>query len=141
MVPEANSDSDPAERVRLFVYGTLRTPVGGPPADTFYHSEIAAHIFDSEPGVLARATLYDCGAFPALGPGDSTVTGEILTIGAAGLVAADAIEDHPDYYERRTETIERSDGSFVDAWAYWAPKSLIERSDLIPSGDWFDRER
>jgi len=141
VVPEANSETEPAETIRLFVYGTLRSPVGGPPEDTHYHSRIAAHIVDSEPGLLRSAALYDRGAYPGIGAAEGTVRGEIMTLGSAALAEADVIEGHPDFYERRIETIERGDGSTVEAWVYWAPSSLIERCQRIPSGDWFERER
>lgn len=128
---------------QLFVYGTLRSPVGGPPGDTHYHGRIAAGISARAAGSLERASLTDCGAFPAIGPGDGRVRGEVFTVTDAALLDADVIEGHPDFYERRVETIDLDDGSTTQAWVYWAPESLLEAPGHrpIPSGDWFDRDR
>ena len=128
---------------QLFVYGTLRTPAGGPPGDTHYHERIADGITSRATGVLRRARLVDCGAFPAVGLGDGAVRGEVLTIDDQTLADADLIEGHPDFYERRVETIELDDGGTTEAWVYWAPESLLAAPEHrpIPTGDWFNRER
>ncbi len=127
----------------LFVYGTLRSPVGGPPGDTHYHDYIAAGISARRSGWLVGASLTDCGAFPAIGPGEGRVRGEVFTVTEDALADADVIEGHPDFYERRVETIELDDGSAAEAWVYWAPDSLLAAPGHrpIPSGDWFDRDR
>ncbi len=125
---------------RLFVYGTLRTPVGGPAEDTAYHDQIAASITSATRGVLANAELFDFGAYPGIAPGAGTVQGEVFEIDDAVLARADEIEGHPDFYERRLETID-VDGSPIEAWVYWAPASLLSNRPVIDSGDWFDRVR
>lgn len=128
--------------VRLFVYGTLRTPQGGPASDTHYHPQIRAGIEASANATLANAELVDFGAYPGVGPGAGTVIGEVFTVSEETLAIADKIESHPDFYERRVESIDLNDGTTVDAWVYWAPDSLLEDADnpRIKSGDWFDRE-
>lgn len=127
----------------LFVYGTLRSPIGGPPGDTHYHAHIAEGISQRRAGWLAHASLIDCGAFPAVGPGEGRIRGEVFTVTSDALADADVIEGHPDFYERRVETIELDDGSTTEAWVYWAPDSLLAAPGhrAIPSGDWFDRDR
>lgn len=129
--------------LRLFVYGTLRRPAGGPDSDTHYHSRIQSEIIDATSGTLDGAALVDCGAFPAICPGDGMVQGEVLTVTDEALAIADLIEGHPGFFTRRLETIRLDDGSTTEAWAYWAPASLLRtpsRRD-IASGDWFLRER
>lgn len=128
---------------KLFVYGTLRTPVGGPAGDTHYHGSISDGITDAQPGSLTGAELVDFGAFPGVGPSTGSVRGEVFTISEETLVAADRIEGHPDFYERRLESIDLDDGSTAQAWVYWAPDSLLNdpNNPRIESGDWFDRER
>ncbi len=125
---------------RLFVYGTLRTPVGGPPTDTTYHTQIAASVASSVSGRLDGAVLLDFGAYPGVARGDGTVIGEVFEIDDDGLARADEIEGHPDFYERHLETIMVGNDA-VEAWVYWAPSALLANRPVIESGDWFDRPR
>lgn len=126
---------------RLFVYGTLRTPRGGPASDTHYHVQIRDGIKSSAGGSLTNAELVDFGAYPGIGPGSGVVRGEVFEVSDETLVIADKIEGHPDFYERRQERINLDDGSTVEAWVYWAPDSLLSdpENPRIESGDWFDR--
>ena len=128
---------------RLFVYGTLRTPVGGPPGDTHYHAHISTGISGASSGALANAELVDFGSYPGVGPGNGVVRGEVFTISEDVLDIADQVEGHPDFYERRIEVITLDDGTSTEAWVYWAPEDLLRDPDnpRIASGDWFDRER
>jgi len=127
----------------VFVYGTLRTPVGGPAGDTHYHGRIRDGIISAAAARLANAVLVDFGSYPGVGPGEGTVRGEVFTISEEALADADVIEGHPDFYERRLESIDLDDGRTVEAWVYWAPESLLSdpANQQIESGDWFDRER
>ena len=129
--------------VKLFVYGTLRTPEGGPSSDTHYHGQIRTGIESSAKGSLPKAELVDFGAYPGVGPGSSAVRGEVFTVSDETLAIADKIEGHPDFYERRVASINLDDGETVEAWVYWAPDSLLDDPDnpRIESGDWFDRPR
>ena len=126
---------------QLFVYGTLRPPVGGPAADTHYYPRIVDGVIDARPATLSNAELIDCGAYPALGPGDGEVRGDVLEVSEETLATADEIEGHPEFYTRRRTSVTLDDGSAVEAWVYWAPESLVGNADrrLIPTGDWFDR--
>lgn len=90
---------------------------------------------------LANAELFDLGAYPGIAVGEGSVRGEVFDIDDEALVAADVIEGHPDFYERRLEPVTYDDGSTGQAWAYWAPPSSLEGSERIASGDWFDRAR
>ena len=124
----------------LFVYGTLRTPVGGPEGDTKYHHRIAAHVTPGRRATLPDALLYDFGAYPGIGPGDGTVIGELFEISEEGLAICDVIEGHPSFFERRRGSVHADDGE-VEAWLYWAPPSFLEGRVPEPSGDWFARPR
>ncbi len=91
---------------------------------------------------LPNAQLYDFGPYPGIGrDGTSTgsVRGEVFEISDDALAAADLVEGHPDFYERRLETVTLDDGTTDEAWAYWAPVALLSEAVLIDSGDWFDR--
>lgn len=125
----------------LFVYGTLRTPVGGPAADTHYHERISGAILSRRPAQLQGALLYDFGAYPGVGPGTGLVVGELFEVTAAGLAEADVIEGHPQYYERRLQLVGVVDGESTEAWVYWAPENVLDDALVISSGDWFERER
>ncbi len=125
---------------QLFVYGTLRTPVGGPPSDTRFHDRIAAGVTERRLARLAGAVLYDFGSYPGVGPGDREVVGEVFEVSEATLADADRIEGHPDFYERRLETVVANDGTEVEAWVYWAPDTITAGRPIVPEGDWLERE-
>ncbi len=125
----------------LFVYGTLRTPAGGPEGDTHYHHRIADEIISSRLARLANAALYDFGPYPGIGVADTAVRGEVFEISDDALLAADAVEGHPDFYERRLATVIYDDDTIDEAWVYWAPPGLLSEATVIESGDWFERVR
>lgn len=123
----------------LFVYGTLRSPSGGPHSDTFYHDRISARIESTWPAVLEGATLFDLGSYPGLGRGRGAVVGEVFEVDESVLEVTDVIEGHPDFYVRTIEQVTIEDGGQRDAWVYWAPVDLLVDAPVLASGDWFDR--
>lgn len=125
---------------KLFVYGTLRLPRGGPPVDTHFYERIAGAITESSPATLVGAILYDFGAYPGIGRGEGSVRGDLFEVSDEALATADLIEGHPGFYERTRETVE-VDGSTVEAWVYWAPPAMVVGRPAIASGDWFERDR
>ena len=128
--------------VALFVYGTLRRPVGGPAADTHYHDRISGLIASATVGSLDGAELHDFGSYPGVLPGEGVVAGEVFEISEETLVVTDQIEGHPGFYTRRIERVCcGAAGDEVDAWVYWAPLELRTAGSRIGSGDWFDRLR
>jgi gamma-glutamylcyclotransferase (GGCT)/AIG2-like uncharacterized protein YtfP/general stress protein 26 len=126
---------------QLFVYGTLRTPVGGPDGDTKYHHRIADEVGPGQRAELANAELYDFGAYPGIGPGTGTVVGELFDISEEGLAICDVIEGHPSFYTRERATVSVENGGTVEAWVYWAPPTFVDGRTPEPSGDWFTRAR
>lgn len=127
--------------VALFVYGTLRTPDGGPAADTHFHSRISPWIRHLAPATLPGAQIFDLGSYPGVRRGSGEVVGELFEVDEAALSIADEIEGHPDFYVRQLEVVRLSDGPDRQAWVYWMPDELIGQGDVIESGDWFDRPR
>ncbi len=127
--------------ISLFVYGTLRTPVGGPAEDTGNYARIANHVTSSTPAVLHNADLLSFINYPGIRPGTGTVVGEILEVDEQGLAIADEIEAHPEWYERTSVNVETEMGEQRQVWTYWAPAELIDTGSVISSGDWFDRDR
>ncbi len=125
----------------LFVYGTLRRPVGGPPADTHFHERIVEGVLASTPATLSNCELYDLGSYPGLGRGSGIAIGECFDVSPSTLQIADQIEGHPDFYVRDVQTVVLADGGTRNAWVYWAPDSLLVGARTIESGDWFNRPR
>lgn len=125
----------------IFVYGTLRRPVGGSPGDTKFHSRISHSIITAQAATLDGAILYDLGTFPGVLRGAGVVVGEVFEIDDHALSEADVIEGHPSFYERNLETVTMSNGSVLDAWVYWAPAALIGDRPAVDGGDWFKRNR
>lgn len=125
----------------LFVYGTLRRPVGGPPADTHFHERIVEGILASAPATLSNCALYDLGSYPGLGRGNGVAIGECFDVSPSTLRITDLIEGHPDFYVRQVETVVFADGETREAWVYWAPEYLLADAATIESGDWFKRPR
>ena len=127
--------------VSLFVYGTLRTPMGGAEEDTRNHARIQNHITSSTPAVLEEADLLSFIHYPGIWPGAGSVVGEILEIDEEGLEICDEIEAHPDWYSRKRVVVEADDGGIREVWTYWAPEAMVESGRRIESGDWFSRDR
>ncbi|MEZ4735366.1 MAG: gamma-glutamylcyclotransferase [Caldilineaceae bacterium] len=123
----------------LFVYGTLRPPQAGTPAeDARYFPAIAPHIHSHTPATLADAELYDLGAYPAATPGAGVIYGDLLQVAADALPIADRIEGHPTFYCRAETRVQTGQGE-VAAWIYWAPPGLTIGRRQITNGDWFQR--
>lgn len=128
-----------AERVeRVFVYGTLRPPRPGVPADAsrFYY-RVAPYVERAIEARLSAAVLYDAGAFPAARPGEGVVHGDLLIVTPPALHLMDQIEGHPVFFQRTEATVQTEAGP-VTAWVYWAPEELVAERDSIPGGDWFE---
>lgn len=127
--------------VKLFVYGTLRTPVGGAPGDTRNYPRVADEVLSAEPAEMTGARLLSFIQYPGIEPADGTVIGELFELTPVGLEICDGIESHPDFFTRAEATVTTAAGAEETAWVYWSPKALRESGVLIESGDWFDRDR
>lgn len=127
--------------VKLFVYGTLRTPTGGVPADSGNHQAVIDEVVSSQNATLDGAQLISFIHYPGITPGSGTVVGELFELTSVGLEICDGIESHPDFYHRTEVVVSTAEGVEETAWTYWAPASMIESGSVIPSGDWFDRDR
>ncbi len=127
--------------VKLFVYGTLRTPTSGEPADTGNHQSITEELLSHEPAVLEGAQLISFVHYPGIIPGEGTVIGELFELTDAGLEICDLIESHPNFYRRTKVEVRTMAGHDETAFVYWAPDNLVDSGIPVPSGDWFDRDR
>lgn len=131
---------DSPQSIRLFVYGTLRSPIGGPAEDTGNYERVAPHVFSSSPARLADFKMLNFIHYPGVRPGVGLVIGEVFEISDEGLEICDEIEAHPSFFERQLVTVDLADGERVEAWVYRAPDDIVDAGP-IPSGDWFDRDR
>lgn len=127
--------------VKLFVYGTLRTPPGPVPADTQNYDAISNEVLSAEPATLARAQMLSYIHYPGIAPGGGIVVGDLFELTNAGLEICDGIEAHPEFYRRSEVEVSTANGDLVVAWTYWAPDAMITTGVPIPSGDWFERDR
>ncbi|MFQ5613614.1 MAG: gamma-glutamylcyclotransferase [Anaerolineae bacterium] len=124
---------------QVFVYGTLRPPRSDtPPADSYYHPYIAAHVLQAAPAYLPQADLYDLGPYPAARPGTGLVCGDLLTVAPEALAVMDRIEGHPACFYRRRVRVYLENGP-VEAWIYWGPAPATAGRPRIAGGDWFQR--
>lgn len=128
------------DREYVFVYGTLRPPqVGTPADDSRYYPQIAAHVQTATPAQLLQGELYDLGAYPAARPGSDIIRGDLLVVEPAAMAIMDRIEGHPDFYQR-DKAVVQTETKTVEAWVYWAPAGLVSGRRRIGSGDWLRRK-
>lgn len=116
------------ERVRVFVYGTLRK---GQP-----NHELLEGCRALGPARTAPVfTLVSLGAFPAMvGGGETVVVGEIYEVDLWTLALLDRLEGHPRFYLRQPICLD--DGEEV--LAYLLSAEQVRGRPQIPSGDWLD---
>lgn len=131
--------------VHLFVYGTLRSDVGGP-----VQARLMRGVRRLGPAFI-RAVMYDTGPYPVAvasdGPADR-VRGELCGFDAraadALLAALDAYEGidaaHPalSLFRRQVVAAEREDGTRVPAWVYLY-NGPVDSLPRVTSGDWLRR--
>jgi gamma-glutamylcyclotransferase (GGCT)/AIG2-like uncharacterized protein YtfP len=96
------------QRVRLFVYGTLKRG--------FAREDLmAGAVFEGNATTQRGYALHDLGAYPALvSAAEGTVLGELYWVEAQHLEELDRYEGCPDLYRR--ESIVLSDGSRAEAY-------------------------
>jgi gamma-glutamylcyclotransferase (GGCT)/AIG2-like uncharacterized protein YtfP len=92
-----------------------------------------------------RAALYDLGPYPAIGPGDDLVRGEVWQLLPeqmdATLRVLDEVEGYAqqpdDLYTRRLVTCRLDDGAEVTAWTYFYRdlEELRRARRVLPNGD------
>ena len=132
-------ESSPMEK--LFVYGTLRTPCDTDAEDTRNYELVADEVISAQPATFDGADLLSFIHYPGIKPGEGTVVGELFDLTDAGLEICDGIEAHPDFFWRTVAPVSTETGEKIRAWIYWAPATMHVDGELIPSGDWFDRDR
>lgn len=128
-----------SEPIRIALYGTLRRGEAG------YLSFGLSAKLRFVAGCRIRGQLVDLGAYPGLIDGDGVVVGELHEIDAAATLAElDALEEFDvtrqdeSLFIRRSVTLLEPVGT---AYAYFlnTARQRVDRSRIIPSGDWLDR--
>ena len=116
--------SNDADRVFVFVYGTLR------------YGESNSALLEGSPCLGEWRTgpayrMFDLGGYPAVVPGgDQAILGEVYGVDAETLEALDALEGYPDFYGRTPIAT-----PWGPAWCFLldAPEPGARP---IPGGDW-----
>ncbi|CAH0551997.1 unnamed protein product [Brassicogethes aeneus] len=108
---------------KVFVYGTLKT--GEPNHNWFTKDEEGYHKFLFKAKTVAKlpliiATKYNI-PFLLYSPGNGhNVVGEVYEVDDKVLANLDILEEHPDYYIRELNEVQRLDGDkeVVKVWIY-----------------------
>jgi gamma-glutamylcyclotransferase (GGCT)/AIG2-like uncharacterized protein YtfP len=117
----------------IFVYGTLQR--GQCRERCWPHPPLRVD------AATIHAALYDLGPYPAIGPGDDVVRGEVWEISAehlaATLQALDDVEGYSqlgdDLYVRRLVQCRLEDGREIAAWTYYyGNASRLAQHQLVP---------
>jgi gamma-glutamylcyclotransferase (GGCT)/AIG2-like uncharacterized protein YtfP len=111
------------ENLPLFVYGTLKRGESREKKWPFPPVKVVA--------ATTQAALYDLGPYPAIGPGDDVVAGELWFLHADHVAETlrqfDAIEGYqqggPDLYVRQVVSCRDEDGQSHQAYAYFYANS------------------
>jgi gamma-glutamylcyclotransferase (GGCT)/AIG2-like uncharacterized protein YtfP len=125
------------ETLPLFVYGTLKR--GESREGKWPYSPVKVV------SATTRAALYDLGPYPAMGPGEDVVLGELWFLReehvAETLRQFDAIEGYqqggPDLYTRQVIECSDADGQTHRAYAYFYanPHWLLSGRRMTANGD------
>lgn len=142
--------SNPSEQLLpFFVYGTLR------PGESNYLKLLAGIDLEHEPATLDGVVLHNGPGYPYMYRHSSgIVTGDLLYLDrrpqryAAELQRLDELEGYDplahgqptNHYDRHLVTVTDSDGTEIQAWAYFAGvANRQENYERIESGDWLNR--
>ncbi len=116
--------------INLFVYGTLM------PGETNF-SQIEDLVISKTSGTI-DGVLVDCGAYPALIPGEGIVKGILLKVSHEAIAITDQIEGcmsdrKRSLYLREEITVRTGDNHLITAWTYLyaKPESLANHPRLI----------
>ena len=119
-----------AEWSEVFVYGSLLRGLSNHPLLQRYEAVYVGAAKTAEAGF----TMRSLGAFPAVSRGgENEIRGEVYRVNAAGLLALDRLEGHPDFYRRSSVRVAVA-GLVRQVWTYLLDPDAGR--PVIPSGDW-----
>jgi len=111
--------------VHVFVYGTLLRGESN-------HALLVSSMYLGEASTVQGFDLYALGSYPGMIRGHGIVVGERYGVSARTLAALDALEEHPDYYERQTILLD----SGHQVLSYLLPAREVAGCPHIASGSW-----
>jgi gamma-glutamylcyclotransferase (GGCT)/AIG2-like uncharacterized protein YtfP len=117
------------EAEHIFVYGTLRR---GSWNNRLLHD---AEFMGSARTRGSYALYVDGLPYVVREPEVSAIAGEVYALPARFLPRLDALEGHPDLYQRERIAYRLDDGRVGEAWLYFYPRP---EGALVPSGDYFE---
>ena len=110
----------------VFVYGTLKKGNSSRGLDRW---SLGANFIGNAVTSQNKFTLYDLGAFPAVGlKGEDYIAGEVWSVDKDTLDDLDKIEGYPDFYNRI-----QVDTTKGEAWMYYMPDVKNYRNTPIES--------
>ena len=110
------------QKTHVFVYGTLRRGY-------WNHTLLGESEFLGTAKTVRKGWLYVPASIPFLNfdPEGEQIVGELYLVGPETLKDLDALEGHPDFYERRIEPI-AFNGKTVMASIYVYPRELPDET-------------
>ena len=115
---------------RLFVYGSLKSGLSGAP---LMHGAEFLGSTETEPKYSLR--VYE--GYPALGPGDQSISGEIYKVNEAVLARLDEYEDAPTVYFKAE--VELSKGA--PAISYFLSAVFWQKATPTNTTQWAEKGR
>ena len=132
-MPKISTTTTTGQYNTVFVYGSLLSGLGN-------HTLLERHraINRGSATLKGEYEMLDLGSFPALvdSKNQSTIKGELYTVGPQGLKALDQLEGHPTFYKRTRVAVQNEDGHTVLCQTYILATKPQRRSGKVVSGDW-----
>lgn len=127
---KSSTNQTPSDKVRVFVYGSLKKGQGN-------HPLLAHGEFLGRDTITGQYTMVSFGGFPAVCHDSSVVAdqvvGEVYEVDQDTFLTLDALEGHPRWYKREKLT---TDHLKVRAWIYLQPESAIATHEPVPLNCW-----
>jgi gamma-glutamylaminecyclotransferase len=127
-----NTSKTPSDKVRVFVYGSLKQGQGN---HLLLERSDAKYL--GRDTITGAFTMVSFGGFPAVCHDSSVVgdkvVGEVYEVDQDTFLTLDALEGHPRWYKREKYT---TDNLKARAWIYLQPESVIKTHEPVPFNCW-----
>lgn len=115
---------------QVFVYGSLKKGFGN---HQLLERGDAKFVGDAQ---VSGFQLFSLGPFPAVVPGNGTVSGEVYEVGPETLAALDRLEGHPTFYQRQDRIVRMAKTHESKVIALYCYQGEVEEQALIANGNW-----